>query len=43
MDDGSPNIEREVLRRYAEASKQTEAALCCPVTYDPKYLEVIPS
>lgn len=43
MDDGSPNIEREVLRRYAEASKQTDAALCCPVTYDPKYLEVIPS
>lgn len=43
MDDGSPNIEREVLRRYAEASKQTEAALCCPVTYDPKYLEAIPS
>ena len=43
MDDGSPNIEREVLRRYAEASKQMEAALCCPVSYDPKYLEVIPS
>jgi ubiquinone/menaquinone biosynthesis C-methylase UbiE len=42
MDDSATNIEREVLKRYAEASLQPEAALCCPVSYDPRYLEVIP-
>jgi ubiquinone/menaquinone biosynthesis C-methylase UbiE len=46
MDDIAPNIEhnieREVLKRYAEASLKTEAALCCPVSYDPKYLAAIP-
>lgn len=28
--------------RYAAAAKAQEAALCCPVDYDPQYLEVIP-
>ena len=42
MDGTSPNVEQEVLRRYAEASRNVEAALCCPITYDPKYLSVIP-
>jgi ubiquinone/menaquinone biosynthesis C-methylase UbiE len=28
--------------RYAAAAKAPEAALCCPVDYDPKYLEKIP-
>lgn len=28
--------------RYAAAAHQAEAALCCPVEYDPKFLEVIP-
>ncbi len=32
-----------VKDRYAEGAKAQEAALCCPVDYDPKYLEVIPS
>lgn len=31
-----------VEKRYADAAKQAEAALCCPVEYDRKYLEVIP-
>jgi SAM-dependent methyltransferase len=31
-----------VRDRYSAASKEREAALCCPVTYDAKYLEVIP-
>lgn len=31
-----------VEKRYADAAKQPEAALCCPVEYDRKYLEVIP-
>lgn len=29
--------------RYAAASKQSEAALCCPVIYDPQYLKAIPA
>lgn len=32
-----------VEQRYANAAKQHEAALCCPVDYDRKYLEVIPT
>ena len=35
-------IRSSVEKRYAEAAKQQEAALCCPVEYDRKYLEVIP-
>jgi len=34
--------ESAVKQRYAEAAHQAEAALCCPVEYDRKYLEVIP-
>lgn len=28
--------------RYGEAAQAREEALCCPVSYDPKFLEVIP-
>jgi len=35
--------ENAVRERYSGAAKQAEAALCCPVEYDPKYLKVIPS
>ena len=38
----SPNKERVVRDRYSRAAQATESALCCPVSYDPKYLEVIP-
>jgi ubiquinone/menaquinone biosynthesis C-methylase UbiE len=34
--------EAAVEQRYAAASKQVEAALCCPISYDPHYLQVIP-
>jgi SAM-dependent methyltransferase len=34
--------ESAVKTRYAEAAKAQEAALCCPVNYDPQYLAVIP-
>ena len=37
---GSP--EEAVRARYAAAAGQREAALCCPVDYDPQYLEPIP-
>ncbi len=32
-----------VEKRYSDAARKPEAALCCPVEYDRKYLEVIPS
>ncbi|GAB61324.1 MAG: methyltransferase domain-containing protein [Candidatus Jettenia sp.] len=34
--------EQAVRERYSAAAAQKEASLCCPVTYNPKYLEVIP-
>ncbi len=34
--------EDSVLKRYAGAAQQAEAALCCPVDYDPGYLAVLP-
>ncbi len=36
-------LESSVRERYSGAARQAEAALCCPVEYDPKYLRVIPS
>jgi ubiquinone/menaquinone biosynthesis C-methylase UbiE len=35
--------ESAVKERYANAAKASEAALCCPVDYDKRYLEVIPA
>ncbi len=38
-----PNETEECVReRYSAASKEREAALCCPVVYDTKLLEVVP-
>ena len=34
--------EAAVTERYAAAARAREPALCCPVAYDPQYLEVIP-
>src|SRR3989338_10373469 len=36
------NIEQAVRERYAQGAKIKEEALCCPTSYDPKYLKVIP-
>lgn len=36
------NAETAVKERYAAAAKAQEAALCCPVDYDRKHLEIIP-
>ena len=36
-------LETAVRRRYSEAAVRREADLCCPVVYDPAYLEVIPA
>lgn len=35
-------VEKAVKKRYAEGAGAVEAALCCPVNYDPQYLKVIP-
>ncbi len=31
-----------VSSRYSSAAAQREAALCCPVDYDPRFLDAIP-
>jgi SAM-dependent methyltransferase len=36
------DTEAAVRSRYSAAAGQREEALCCPVDYDPRYLEVIP-
>lgn len=35
-------IDQAVRARYSAAAGAPEAALCCPVDYDPRYLEIIP-
>ena len=37
------NTESAVKERYAAGAQAREAALCCPVSYDPQYLKVIPA
>ena len=36
------DTDRAVRVRYSAAAVEKEAALCCPVDYDPQYLKVIP-
>lgn len=36
------SLEKAVRERYARGAEIKEEALCCPVQYDSKYLEVIP-
>ena len=36
------DIEHTVRQRYSAAAMEKEPALCCPVQYDGKYLEVLP-
>ncbi len=38
----SIDTEQVVLKRYAQASQAPEGALCCAVSYDPKYLKALP-
>ena len=40
--DTTLDVENAVRDRYSAAAQQAEAALCCPVDYDAKYLEVLP-
>lgn len=42
-DRGKPlDVEQAVRDRYSAASQASEPALCCPVVYDDRYLEVLP-
>ena len=36
------NVEAAVRDRYSQAAHEEEVCLCCPVDYNPAYLEVIP-
>ncbi len=36
------NIEQAVRKTYSLAAQQLQQSLCCPVSYDPKYLKIIP-
>ena len=49
MDDGFQNVDATnadvrdgVQDRYGAGAQAVEAALCCPVDYNPQYLEIIP-
>jgi len=37
-----PDVEQAVAARYSAGAQAVEAALCCPVDYDPRFLEAIP-
>ena len=36
------NVDEVVRRRYATGARERQESLCCPVSYDPRYLEIIP-
>lgn len=42
-DPNSLDVEQAVRERYSPAAHEAEAALCCPVDYDPQYLKIIPA
>jgi len=37
------DVESAVRQRYGAAASETEAALCCPVEYDPRFLKILPA
>ncbi len=36
------DVEAAVKQRYGAAANEVEAALCCPVEYDPQFLKILP-
>jgi len=36
------NVDEVVRGRYTEGARERQESLCCPASYDPRYLEVIP-
>lgn len=41
-DNTHDNVEKEVLRRYKAGAAEVETGLCCPTSYDPGLLEILP-
>jgi ubiquinone/menaquinone biosynthesis C-methylase UbiE len=41
-DSPSYSVEKEVRERYAEGALQVVPELCCPTSYDPQYLKILP-
>jgi SAM-dependent methyltransferase len=41
-DDAVIAVEQAVRQRYSKGAQQREAALCCPVEYDKKFLQALP-
>ena len=37
------NVEKNVRERYSQGAQTRVVDLCCPVDYDPKFLEIIPA
>lgn len=42
IDSVNYDIERSVLERYQEGARQQQPSLCCPTSYDHRYLEILP-
>lgn len=42
-DTGTLDVDAAVRERYSQAAREAEASLCCPVDYDPRYLDVVPA
>ncbi len=40
---GEGDVETAVLQRYGEGARERQPELCCPVSYDGKYLEALPA
>jgi len=42
VDATNADVREDVQDRYAAGAQAVEAALCCPIDYDPQYLKIIP-
>jgi ubiquinone/menaquinone biosynthesis C-methylase UbiE len=42
MEEFEMNIQKLVRDRYTEGARARQPALCCPVSYDPRFLDAIP-
>ena len=42
VDATNADVRDDVQERYGAGAQAVEAALCCPIDYDPQYLKIIP-
>ena len=42
VDATNADVRDDVQERYGAGANAVEAALCCPIDYDPQYLKIIP-